>query len=110
MGPPRPRFRQCNSAQTTPAMRNGKAPHTPRAFSTRRVRTEPERPQQKALFGHDRAFEDEACRGRAQPVRKRRLIVAKLIYSSIASLDGYIADEDGNFDWAEPDEEVHTFI
>jgi len=43
-------------------------------------------------------------------VRKRRLIVAKLIYSSIASLDGYIADEDGNFDWAEPDEEVHTFI
>jgi dihydrofolate reductase len=33
-----------------------------------------------------------------------------LIYSSIASLDGYIADEDGNFDWAEPDEEVHTFL
>jgi dihydrofolate reductase len=28
----------------------------------------------------------------------------------IASLDGYIADEDGKFDWAEPDEEVHTFI
>jgi dihydrofolate reductase len=36
--------------------------------------------------------------------------VARLIYSSIASLDGYIADEDGNFDWAEPDEEVHTFV
>ena len=36
--------------------------------------------------------------------------MAKLIYSSIASLDGYIADEDGNFDWAEPDEEVHTFV
>jgi dihydrofolate reductase len=35
--------------------------------------------------------------------------MAKLIYSSIASLDGYIADEDGIFDWAEPDEEVHTF-
>ncbi len=34
----------------------------------------------------------------------------KLIYSSIASLDGYVADEDGNFDWAEPDEEVHTFV
>jgi dihydrofolate reductase len=36
--------------------------------------------------------------------------VAKLIYSTIASLDGYVADEDGNFDWAEPDEEVHTFV
>ena len=35
--------------------------------------------------------------------------MAKLIYSAIASLDGYIADEDGNFDWAEPDEEVHAF-
>jgi hypothetical protein len=29
--------------------------------------------------------------------------MAKLIYSTIASLDGYNADEDGNFDWAEPD-------
>lgn len=36
--------------------------------------------------------------------------MAKLIYSAIQSLDGYIADEDGSFDWAEPDEEVHTFI
>src|ERR671910_859998 len=36
--------------------------------------------------------------------------MAKLIYSTIASLDGYNADEDGNFDWAEPDEEVHTFV
>jgi dihydrofolate reductase len=34
----------------------------------------------------------------------------KLIYSAIASLDGYVADEDANFDWAEPDEEVHTFV
>src|SRR5438128_2591104 len=33
-----------------------------------------------------------------------------LIYSAIASLDGYTADEDGNFDWAVPDEEVHAFI
>ncbi len=30
--------------------------------------------------------------------------MAKLIYSAITSLDGYIADEDGNFDWAEPDD------
>ena len=36
--------------------------------------------------------------------------MAKLIYLTIASLDGYVADEDGNFDWGEPDEEVHTFI
>jgi dihydrofolate reductase len=36
--------------------------------------------------------------------------MAKLIYSAIQSLDGYIADEDGNFDWAVPDEEVHSFV
>ena len=36
--------------------------------------------------------------------------MAGLIYSSIASLDGYVADEDGNFDWAVPGEEVHAFI
>jgi dihydrofolate reductase len=36
--------------------------------------------------------------------------VAKLIYSAITSLDGYIEDEDGNFDWAEPDVEVHSFV
>jgi dihydrofolate reductase len=36
--------------------------------------------------------------------------MAKLIYSALTSLDGYVADEDGNFDWAEPDEEVHTSI
>ena len=36
--------------------------------------------------------------------------MAKLIYSAITSLDGYVADKDGNFDWAEPDEEVHAFI
>jgi dihydrofolate reductase len=36
--------------------------------------------------------------------------MARLIYAAIASLDGYIADEDGNFDWAAPDEEVHAFV
>jgi len=36
--------------------------------------------------------------------------MAKLIYSSIASLDGYVADERGNFDWAAPDDEVHAFV
>ena len=38
------------------------------------------------------------------------LAVSKLIYSAITSLDGYIEDEDGNFDWAEPDEEVFAFV
>ena len=36
--------------------------------------------------------------------------MAKLIYSAITSLDGYVADRDDNFDWAAPDEEVHTFV
>jgi dihydrofolate reductase len=36
--------------------------------------------------------------------------MAKLMYSAIMSVDGYVADEDGNFDWAAPDEEVHTFV
>ena len=36
--------------------------------------------------------------------------MAKLIYSAIASVDGYVADEEGKFGWAEPDEEVHAFI
>ena len=36
--------------------------------------------------------------------------MAKLIYSALASLDGYVADESGNFDWAKPDEEVHRFV
>ena len=36
--------------------------------------------------------------------------MAKLIYTAITSLDGYIADEQGNFDWAAPDEEVHAFV
>ena len=35
---------------------------------------------------------------------------AKLIYSAIASLDGYIADKDGSFEWAAPDDEVHAFV
>jgi len=36
--------------------------------------------------------------------------MAKLIYSAITSLDGYVADEDGNFDWAAPDAEMHSFV
>src|SRR6266571_4334829 len=36
--------------------------------------------------------------------------MARLIYSAITSLDGYVADEAGKFDWAAPDEEVHSFV
>jgi dihydrofolate reductase len=36
--------------------------------------------------------------------------MAKLIYSTITSLDGYVADNNGDFDWAAPDEEVHAFV
>jgi len=36
--------------------------------------------------------------------------MAKLIYYAISSLDGYIEDAYGKFDWAEPDEEVHAFV
>jgi len=35
--------------------------------------------------------------------------MARLIYSVIASLDGYVEDAEGKFDWAEPDQEVHAF-
>jgi dihydrofolate reductase len=36
--------------------------------------------------------------------------MAKLIYSAITSLDGYLNDETGGFEWAAPDEEVHAFV
>ena len=36
--------------------------------------------------------------------------MAKLIYAAITSLDGFIEDEDGHFDWAAPDEEVLAFV
>jgi dihydrofolate reductase len=36
--------------------------------------------------------------------------MAKLIYAAIASLDGYVEDEEGRFDWGMPDEEVHAFV
>jgi dihydrofolate reductase len=37
-------------------------------------------------------------------------MMAKLIYTAIGSLDGYVADLDGNFDWSMPSEEVHRFV
>lgn len=35
--------------------------------------------------------------------------MSRLIYSMMQSLDGYVADAAGRFDWAEPDEQVHSF-
>ena len=36
--------------------------------------------------------------------------MAELVYTAITSLDGYVADAGGRFDWAAPDEEVHAFV
>jgi dihydrofolate reductase len=36
--------------------------------------------------------------------------MARLVYSALASLDGYTADAQGQFDWAAPGEEVHAFV
>ena len=36
--------------------------------------------------------------------------MAKLIYSALASMDGYIEDADGSFQWAAPDEQVHMGV
>ena len=36
--------------------------------------------------------------------------MARLIYSAIASLDGYVADEDGGWDWSVPDDDGHAFV
>ncbi|HEX2294169.1 MAG TPA: dihydrofolate reductase family protein [Actinomycetota bacterium] len=35
---------------------------------------------------------------------------ARLIYTAITSLDGYIADSEGDFGWAAPDDELHAFV
>jgi dihydrofolate reductase len=36
--------------------------------------------------------------------------MGKLIYLMTTSLDGFVADKNGNFEWAMPSEEVHTFV
>jgi dihydrofolate reductase len=36
--------------------------------------------------------------------------MAKLIYEPISSVDGYVSDAGGKFDWAAPNEEVHRFV
>ena len=36
--------------------------------------------------------------------------MAKLIYTAITSLDGYVADASGSWEWSFPSEEVHAFV
>jgi dihydrofolate reductase len=36
--------------------------------------------------------------------------MGRLLYSAIASLDGYVADEEGGWEWSHPDEEIHQFV
>ena len=43
------------------------------------------------------------------PVSSLR-VMAKLIYATNVSLDGYIEDETGSFDWTAPDDELFAFI
>ncbi|KAB8164219.1 deaminase [Streptomyces sp. 3MP-14] len=37
-------------------------------------------------------------------------MAGRLVYTAIASLDGYLTDEQGSYDWSAPDEEVHAFV
>jgi dihydrofolate reductase len=46
----------------------------------------------------------------ASSVRESASIVGRLLYSFIASLDGYVEDSGGRFEWAQPGEEAHAFI
>lgn len=50
----------------------------------------------------------ELSRQRWRPLPRR--LMSKLIYTAITLLDGYIEDEEGRFDWAVPDAEVHAFV
>lgn len=36
--------------------------------------------------------------------------VGRLVYATLGSLDGYIADREGDFGWSAPDEEVHSYL
>lgn len=36
--------------------------------------------------------------------------MGKLVYAALASLDGYVEDDAGSFDWAAPNDDVHAFV
>ena len=54
----------------------------------------------------------DECAALGWAIGQIRLVraMSKLIYTAIASLDGYIEDREGRFDWAEPNDEVHAFV
>ena len=73
------------------------------------------RDRETARHGADRGHGltgrlDEGADWRLQLASERSLDVASLTYLAMASLDGYVEDEQGKFDWAAPDGEVHAFV
>src|SRR5206468_5555479 len=52
------------------------------------------------------AVSASAARVRAATTDREESAMARLIYSAIASLGGYVEDEQGTFDWAAPDDQV----
>jgi dihydrofolate reductase len=64
----------------------------------------------RSLRKRDDEFRERGRSDEARTIRAKGENVARLIYSTIASLDGYVADASGSFDWAAPDDEVHAFV
>ena len=76
----------------------------PAVTALRPMSSEPARGQSRVRPGAEATIqEDSGARPEADDM-------AKLIYSAIGSLDGYVEDASGKFEWAAPDEEVHAFV
>jgi hypothetical protein len=76
------------------------------------VPVRPKRDTRYRLISHHRGTDRPRRESELAPSPEiiRRLRWARLIYATPTSLDGYIADETGNPDWAAPDEEGFAFI
>src|SRR6476646_9843494 len=77
----------------------------------------PDRLLESRRTGSWAVIDDFGCGSRSQHLRPRwpherpsGAEMAKLIYAAIASLDGYVEDEEGRSDWAMPAEELHAFV
>ena len=116
--PPGSRSRSCSPAlafsRTTTAFAVGQAPLR---GDHRRRRRDPDRdgrpdPDRRVLPPQHRGPE-AAQRARASTSPRTSSVahaMSKLIYTAITSLDGYVADSDGNWDWSAPDEAVHLLV